>query len=209
VDQHQARLDSIVSCRCHEESRAQARAPEDDRRSSDSYGVPQNASPIPVPPPEDQDRTLVAPMAVEEVIPSPDTVDSGASSHSTNITVPSLRPLGTWEEYLEEDARLRREAAQPGTPVTQVSESFFNSPAAPGVRLLLPSIVPTMLNEDWALQVSRELGDAATVWERIRPVEIDVPGTPEARIEDAMDVVIREGEDEILQLLRDEVRSSL
>ena len=40
-------------------------------------------------------------------------------------------------------------------------------------------------------------------------MELDTRGSsPEARIEEAMEVTIREGRDEILQLLRDEVRSS-
>ena len=52
IEEHQARLNSITSCRCGETIRARSRVPEEDQRSELSYVEPivvQNASPIPIP----------------------------------------------------------------------------------------------------------------------------------------------------------------
>ena len=52
IEEHQARLNSITSCRCGETIHARSRVPEEDQRSELSYAEPvvvQNASPIPIP----------------------------------------------------------------------------------------------------------------------------------------------------------------
>ena len=119
IDEHQARLDSFVSCRCGNKSRVDVQPMEEDRRSELSYAEPtQAASPITVP------SSALPTSSEEESTPTP--------------AQPHYHPEGTeewtpdqWSCCYAEGERIRRqreeeledEAQAQGSPA---SESFFD-----------------------------------------------------------------------------------
>src|ERR1700712_4112075 len=117
LDEHQACLDTINSCRCGEKSRVEVREGEDDQRSELSYvdNPMVNASPIPVPP--SAPRSSSAPRLELLGVPGvPDTLDP---------TI--LRPwFNTRDEWVAgEEERLRREEEAQETASTPPSELFW------------------------------------------------------------------------------------
>ena len=136
IEEHQARLNSIMSCRCGETIRARSRVPEEDQRSELSYAEPivvQDASPIPIPtsaptstPPPTQ------PAQVRAILEELD---------STNVNV-----LRQWfeakEAAVEADNLMKeRDAKMEEEALTPVSESFWigtihpSSPVGEGLGL--------------------------------------------------------------------------
>jgi hypothetical protein len=125
VDEHQGRLDSINSCRCGDRSRLETRGEEgEDARSELSYAEPEvtqdasNFTPSStIPPPTPLRRAEVL-----EILPSiPELPPVSPLREDEVVNVPS-------QEWLQEGERMRREAMVPGSPMTQMSESFFNTP---------------------------------------------------------------------------------
>ena len=120
IEEHQARLNSITSCRCGETIRARSRVPEEDQRSELSYAEPTvvlDASPIPIPtsaptstPPTTQ------PAQVRAILEELD---------STNVST-----LRQWFEAKEaameaNELKQEREDRMEEQALTPVSESFW------------------------------------------------------------------------------------
>ena len=120
IEEHQARLNSITSCRCGETIRARSRVPEEDQRSKLSYVEPvvvQDASPIPIP--------TSAPLST----PPPTLAAQGNAImeelDSTDVTV-----LRQWFEAKEavieaDDLRKEKEVKLEDEALTPVLESFW------------------------------------------------------------------------------------
>jgi hypothetical protein len=117
LDEHQARLDTINSCRCGEKSRAEARGEEDDQRSELSYvdNPMVNASPIPIPP--SAPRSSSAPRLELLGVPGvPDTLDP-------TILRPWFEARDEW--VAGEEERLSREEEAQRAMSTPPSELFW------------------------------------------------------------------------------------
>ena len=120
IEEHQARLNSITSCRCGETIHARSRVPEEDQRSELSYAEPsvvQNASSIPIP--------MSAPLST----PPPILAAQGSTIleelDSTDVNI-----LRQWFEAKEaaieaDDLRNEGEVKLEEEALTPVSESFW------------------------------------------------------------------------------------
>ena len=120
IEEHQARLNSITSCRCGETIRARSRVPEEDQRSELSYAEPvvvQNASPIPIP------------TSASLSTPPPTLAAQGSTIldelDSTDVSTPRQ-----WFEAKEaaieaDDLRKERQTKLEEEALTPVSESFW------------------------------------------------------------------------------------
>src|SRR6195952_3985455 len=117
IDEHQARLDTLNSCRCGEKSRMEVRGEEDDQRSELSYvdNPMVNASPIPVPP--SAPRSSSVPRLELLGVPGvPDTLDP-------TILRPWFEARDEW--VAGEDERLIREDEAQRAMSTPPLESFW------------------------------------------------------------------------------------
>ena len=120
IEEHQARLNSITSCRCGETIRARSRVPEEDQRSELSYAEPvvvQNASPIPIP----TSAALSTP---------PPTLAAQGNAVMEELDSTDVTTLRQWFEAKEavieaDDLRKEREVKLEEEALTPVLESFW------------------------------------------------------------------------------------
>ena len=120
IEEHQARLNSITSCRCGETIRARSRVPEEDQRSELSYAEPvvvQDASPIPIP--------TSAPTST-----SPPTLAAQGNAILEELDSTDVNTLRQWFEAKEaaieaDDLMKEREVKLEEEALTPVSESFW------------------------------------------------------------------------------------
>ena len=120
IEEHQAQLNSITSCRCGETIHARSRVPEEDQRSELSYAEPvvvQNASPIPIP--------TSAPLSTP-----PPTLAVQGNAIMEELDSTNVNTLKQWfkakEAVIEADNLMKeREAKLEEEALTPVSESFW------------------------------------------------------------------------------------
>ena len=120
IEEHQARLNSITSCRCGETIHARSQVPEEDQRLELSYAEPvvvQNASPIPIP--------TSAPTSTP---PPTLAVQNNAILEELDST--NVNTLRQWFEAKEaaveaDDLMKEREAKLEEEALTPVLESFW------------------------------------------------------------------------------------